>query len=180
VRLILPTQTDAAFARFVAEETRDGRSLELDHLILLRAIADRGHLDRWSAAQYLQGDESEAAERLVSLRERGYMIPRGRGRGTTYHLARAFSDLLRGRLATDEALPLDDEAVRLRIQAVLAERGRLTNAEVRRISGYSRNEVQRLMRGLRDEGLVLLHGGGRGAHYLPGPEMTRAGRAKGR
>lgn len=179
VRLILPTESHPAFARFVAEETRQGRALDLDDLILLRAITDRGHLDRWSAAAHLQTGENEASERLVTLRERGYLSPRGRGRGTSYFLARAYSDVLRGRVATDESLPLDEEAVRLRIQAVLAERGRLTNADVRRISGYSRSEALRLMRGLREGGLVEIKGRGRGAHYVPGSNLHRSSAAEG-
>jgi predicted HTH transcriptional regulator len=177
VRLTLPTRTNPAFARFVAEETRQGRKLDLDDLILLRALTDRGFLDRWSAAERLQLPEEDSAAKLVSLRERGYVTAHGRGRGTAYRLSRHFSDILRGPGETDRDLPLDDEAVRLRIQAVLAERGRLTNAEVRRISGYSRNEVLRLLRSLSEEGLVVLHGRGRGAHYTPGPNIRPAGKA---
>lgn len=181
VRLRLPTSTHAAFARFVAEETRGGRTLDLEDLILLWAITNRGNVDRWSATEYLQAHEGEAAERLTSLRERGYLVPQGRGRGTSYHLARAFSDLLRGRVATDDAIPLDDEAVRLRVQAVLGERGRLTNADVRRISGYSRTQTLRLMRSLRDDGLVAFTGRGRDAHYVPGPKLgATQRRARGR
>ncbi|MEW6746515.1 MAG: ATP-binding protein [Planctomycetota bacterium] len=174
VRLTLPTKTHPPFARFVAEETRQGRSLDLDDLILLRALTERGHVNRWSAAEFLQSDANEASDRLVSLRERGYLTPRGRGRGTSYQLARAFSDLLRGRMTADEALSLDDEAVRLRIQRALRERGRLTNAEVRRISGYSRSEALRLMRELREADLVEIRGRGRAAHWVPGSKLPPA------
>ena len=72
-------------------------------------------------------------------------------------------------------MPLDDEAVRLRVQAVLAERGQLTNADVRRISGYSRTVTLRLMRALAEEDLVQFKGRGRGAHYVPGPRLGRPG-----
>jgi ATP-dependent DNA helicase RecG len=172
VRLILPTRTHVPFARFVAEETTAGRRLDLDDLLLLRAITERGSLDRWSAAEALQCTEEEAAEKLMSLRERGHLVPHGRGRGTTYRLERHLSDLLRGTIETNRDLPLDDEAVRLRVQAVLSERGRLTNADIRRISGYSRMEVLRLVRSLQEGGLLDLVGRGRGAHYRPGPKLT--------
>lgn len=46
-------------------------------------------------------------------------------------------------------------------------RGRLTNAEIRQILGYSRSRVLALMGSLRAEGLVELHGRGRAAHYVP-------------
>ncbi len=106
---------------------------------------------------------------LATLRGRGYLVPEGRGRGTAYRLARAYSDLLRGQAETDRDVPLDDAAVRLRVQAVLAERGRLTNADIRRICGYSRTEVLRLMRVLCAEKAAVLRGRGRSAHYVPGP-----------
>jgi ATP-dependent DNA helicase RecG len=176
VRLRLPTRTHAEFARFVSRERREGRTLELNDLLVLRGVADRGHLDRWSAARVLQLGEDEAAEQLVSLRERGYLVAQGRGRGTAYRLARRHSDLVRGRAATDLDTPLDDEAIQLRIEAVLAERGQLTNSEVRRLSGYSRPEVVRLMQRMRARGLVVLHGRGRAARWLPGKRLRASRR----
>lgn len=168
VRLVLPTMTNSGFAQFVAEEIRAGRRLELNDLICLRALSVRGHLDRWSAAEELQLPEEESAEILASLRGRGYLLSHGRGRGTAYRLTRSLSDQLRGQDATDHDLPLDDEAIRLRIQAVLDERGKLTNAEARRISGYNRIEVMRLMHKIISDGHAKLVGKGRGAHYVPG------------
>lgn len=172
VKLTLPTRTLVSFARFVAQETTAGRRLDLDDLLLLRAIADRGPLDRWSAAAALQGPEEEAARQLVSLRERGYLAPQGRGRGTSYRLGRRSSDLLPGPLDANRDMPLDDQAIRRRVQTLLTERGRLTNAEIRRISGYSRMEVLHLARTLQEEGLLRLVGRGRGAHYRPGRKLV--------
>lgn len=165
VRLTLATRTHLAFARFVAEQDREGRRLELDDLILLRGLADRGALDRWSAAEALQLPEEDAAQQLVSLRARGYVVPKGRGRGTSYRLGRLLSDLSNAAAETDRDARLDDEAVRPRVLAALAERGKLTNAELRGLSGYSREEVLRLMRSLRADGLVVVRGRGRGACY---------------
>ena len=177
VRLILRTRSHPAFARFVADETRRGRSLDLDDLIALRGLTDRARLDRWSAAKTLQTvDEAEAARRLASLKERGYLVANGRGKGTSYRLARSLSALLPERLGTAEGLDLDPEAARLRIQAILAERGRLTNAEVRRMLGCARAEVVRLMRSLREQGLARVEGRGRGAYYAPGPKLQQTGK----
>ncbi|MBI4801298.1 MAG: putative DNA binding domain-containing protein [Elusimicrobia bacterium] len=173
VRLVLPTTTHMGFAKFVADEVREGRKLELDDLICLRALSISGHMDRWTAARELQLGDDQSAERLASLRARGYMVPHGRGRSTVYRLNRRLSDLLRGQEATDHELPLDEEAVRLRVQAVLEERGKLTNAEIRRISGYSRIETVRLMHKLMAAGHAKLVSRGRGAHYVPGKKPPR-------
>ena len=88
------------------------------------------------------------------------------GGGATYDLRRDLADRLRGRAAVDAELPLDEEAVRLRILALLKERGRLTNAEIRRFSGFHRLQVYRLVKGLEAEGKVRLAGKGRSAHVV--------------
>ena len=167
VRLLLPTRTHADFARFVQGLRHLDQELTVDDLLLLRGLTRRRTVDRWSAAELLQLSEEEAANRLVSLRERGFLVALGRGRGTTYRFARRHAALVQTSGAADDELWLDEESVRLRLLRVLPERGRLSNAEIRRITGYSRTQVLRLMRSLRAEGLVGLRGRGRGAHYVP-------------
>jgi ATP-dependent DNA helicase RecG len=155
------------FALLVAQEERRERTLELDDLLILRAFMRFSLLDRWRAAQVLQLSEEEAAERLASLRQRGYLVVRGRGRGASYDSAtRTWRIAFRGRAAVDAELPLDEEAVRLRILALLKERGRLSNAEIRRFSGFHRLQVYRLIKGLEAEGKVRLAGKGRSAHIV--------------
>lgn len=171
VHLTLDLRTHGRFAAFVSDEARSGRRLELDDLILFRGVVDRGHLTRFDAAGLLQSNDAEASERLVSLRKSGYLAARGRGRGTSYILPRRLSDALRGPGETDRDLALDGSAVLLRTQQVLLERGRITNAEVRRLAGYSRNEALELLQEMKKEGLVDLLGRGRGAYYVPTPRL---------
>jgi len=167
VRLTLPIATHEAFARFVARETREGRVLSLDDLIALRGAMEVGMIDRWEGAKRLQAAEEHAAEVLMSLRGRGHLVPHGRGKGTSYSLPRELSVSLLGPEETDLGLDLDEHAVRLRVERILAERGKLTNAEVRRVSGYSRVRTVRLMKTLVEQGCAKLVGSGRGAHYVP-------------
>lgn len=167
VRLIVPFDTHESFALFAAKENRQDRPLELDDLLILRALVRTSDLDRWSAATVLQLSEEEAAAKLVRLRERGYLVVRGRGRGASYSLRRDLADRLRGPAAVDADLLIDEESVRLRILALLRERGQLTNAEIRRFSGFSRTQVYRLLKELEREGKVRFAGKGRGAHLLP-------------
>ena len=167
VRLILHTRTHTAFARLVHDLRRGGIELSLDDLIALRGSTRRGFLDRWSASELLQLSEEEAAAHLISLRKRGFFVAQGRGRGTVYRLARRYAELLPDMDETDGDSWIDEEALRLRLLAILSDRGRLTNAEIRRISGYTRTQVLRLMRMMRSEKLVRVRGRGRGAHYVP-------------
>jgi ATP-dependent DNA helicase RecG len=164
VRLTLPLATDERFALFVAREERDGRQLSLDDLLVLRALTGVATLDRWFAARVLQLPEHEAAERLASLRERGYLVVRGRGRAASYSLRRDLAERFRGTLAAAMEVPLDEAHVRLRVMQLLRERRTLTNAEIRRISGFSRTQVYRLVRRMAEEGDIRIVGKGRGAH----------------
>jgi len=93
-------------------------------------------------------------------------VVRGRGRGAAYSLRRDLADRLPGRAAVDAELPLEQEAVRLRILALLKERGQLTNAEIRRFSGFNRPQVYRLIKNLEAEGKARFVGRGRSAHII--------------
>jgi ATP-dependent DNA helicase RecG len=164
VELIIPLKTNDGFALFVAGEERRGRHLDLDDLILLRKFLRTAVLDRWSATEALQIPEEEAASKLISLREAGYLVSRGRGRGTSYELRRDLADRLRGKATVDAEFPLEQEAVRLQILSILRERDKLTNAEIRRFSGFSRVQVYRLVKNLETEGKIRFLGKGRGGH----------------
>ena len=129
VRLVLPTITHADFTRFIDEARHDGGELSLDDLIVLRGLTRRRTVDRWSAALLLQLTQEEAAARLVSLRERGYLAVEGRGRGATYKLARRHTNLIHDTAIGSYDIWPDEESVRLRLIALLSERGRLTNTE---------------------------------------------------
>ena len=166
VKLLLPTSTRPGFARFVHDMRNQGNELSLEDLIILRSLTTRTSIDRWTAKDLLQSAEGDAADSLASLRERGFLMAHGRGRGTSYRLARSYAESFgQQALSTDEVW-VDRESVRLRTLQILSERGRITNSEVRRISGYSRAQVLRLMRSLRSEGLIETKGSGKGAHYV--------------
>ena len=166
VRLTIPLTFHNDFAAFVASEEKNGLRLELDDLLILRSLVNRPAVDRWTAAQILQKSETDAAEQLVRLRELGYLIVRGRGRGTAYDLRRDLAEKFRGQSALDSEITLNEEGIRLRILALLNQRGKLTNAEIRRFSGLGRVQVYRLLKSLQDEGKIRFAGLGRGAHIV--------------
>ena len=165
VRMQLPITVDPDFAQFVFDARRAGAQLDLDDLIVLRGVAMRGALDRWSAAELLQLNEQRAAQRLVLLREGGFLLPEGRGRATVYRFADPYTHLARMGGADDLASAAD-ESVRRMILTMLREHRYLANADLRQLTGLSRGQVYQLMRQLREEGLVETHGWGRGARYV--------------
>lgn len=167
VRLVLPTRTDPDFAAFVAHERQGGRKPALDDLLVVEALTRSADVDRWTAAVWLRVEEAEAAERLVSLRERGYLTPVGRGRGTRYRLA----DRLARRHWTGPIRPEADLAMSGQIMQLVFDRGSITNADVRRLTGLSRFQALGLLRKLSAEGLLRMTGNRRGARYVAGPRL---------
>lgn len=167
IELTLPTETDQGFARFVAAVRRGGDRLGLNDLMLLRGIANEGALNRTSAAALLQLPDADAADALVSLRQRGYLQPQGRGAYTSYRLAQQHQHLLSAaaRMRPDGPVDLSD-AFSMTLTE-LRSRGRLANVDVRQLTGYSRTRAQRLMNDLCEAGVAQLRGRGRGAHYVP-------------
>lgn len=166
VSVTLPLGGNDELAAWIIDYERDGSRLSLDDLIIIRYLVDSGSVDRHSAAQQLQLSDSDAAGQLAQMRQRRLIVARGRGRGTRYELARPLSERIRGRGATDADRPLEGEGVRLRILGLLRERGRLTNAEIRDFSGYSRQQVLAIEKELERQGLIELRGHGRGAHIV--------------
>jgi ATP-dependent DNA helicase RecG len=164
VSVSLPLGGSDEFAAWVLEYEKDGDSLSLDDLIVLRRLMDVGSIDRWSASEHLQMHEADAAGQLSGMRQRGLLVAHGRGRATTYGLPRPLSERLRGRGITDADHPLEAEGVRLKILELLRERGRLTNAEIRDFSGYSRQQVLAVEKALERGGQIKFHGHGRGAY----------------
>lgn len=164
VSLTLPLGGSDEFAAWVVEHEKGADPLTLDDLIVLRRVVDAGAIDRLSAAEQLQLNETDAANHLADMRSRKLLVARGRGRATTYGLPRPLSERLRGKGVTDADRPLEAEGVRLRILELLKERDKLTNAEIRDFSGYSRQHVLSIEKSLEQEGLIELKGYGRGAY----------------
>jgi ATP-dependent DNA helicase RecG len=164
VSLTLPLGGSDELAAWIVEYEKEDGSLSLDDLIVLRRLMDVGSIERIAAAEHLQLNETDAANHLAEMRRRGLLVARGSGRATTYGLPRPLSERLRGRGVTDADRPLEAEGVRLRILELLKERGRLTNAEIRDFSGYTRQQVLALEKALEREGQIVLCGHGRGAY----------------
>lgn len=175
VTLTLPQGGSDEFAAWAADYERTEGRLELDDLLVLRRLVGVGAIDRWAAAQELQLHEQSAAEHLASMRSRRLLVARGRGRTAAYSLPRPLSERLRGQAVTDADRPLEVEGVRLRVLELLRERGRLTNAQIRAFSGYSRQQVLALEKGLQHEGLIEMRGHGRGAHIVLATDAAATG-----
>jgi ATP-dependent DNA helicase RecG len=160
------------FRAFVAAESKLGRSLPVDYLLILQYLLRHPEMDTASASHICQRSEAEVREILSEMEaEREYLERGGTGRGTYWMLR---PDLHRRLIADghpERDRRIDWEAAKTRVLSVLrqrAERGDvgLSNAEIRQITHLDRHQVLRLMRELiAEDPQVKLIGRGRFARY---------------
>ena len=164
-------ELNPAFRAFVTEESKAGRDLGVDSLIILQYLLKHPELDLATAAKLCQRRETEVRETVSELEQRGYVEHGGAGRGIYWSM---HPDLY-NRLSDDEQgesrRRIDLEAAKTRVLSILMERARkgetgLQNKDIRKITRYDRTQVTRLLRELRDDHPQLKSlGRGAGASY---------------
>jgi ATP-dependent DNA helicase RecG len=168
----LAGELSAPFRAFVAEESRRGRLLSVDHLLILQYVLRHPELDTPTAARICQRREPEVREILSEMeRDFGYFERGGTGRGTYWSLRPDLHRRLSAAGHPERDRRLDWEAAKTRVLSVLRQRSLrdepgLTNAEVRAITHLDRRQVKRLMDELRNEGQVTVIGQGRPAAWF--------------
>ena len=168
----LASELSTPFRAFVAEESRDGRLLSVDHLLVLRYLLRHTELDTETTAHICQRQESDARELLSEMeRSFGYLERGGTGRGTYWTLRPDLYHRLSAPGHPERDRRIDWEAAKTRVLSVLRQRSErsqpgLTNAEVRGITHFDRFQVNRLIHELQNEGSVRVEGYGRGAKYV--------------
>ncbi|MBI4764649.1 MAG: putative DNA binding domain-containing protein [Deltaproteobacteria bacterium] len=146
-----------AFRLFVAEENRTGRSFSVDYLLVLQYLLNHPEIDTATAAHTCQRLESQARDILTEMEQRfAYLERGGTGRGTYWTLRPEVHRRLAGPGHPERDRRIDWEAAKTRILSVLMERARrgepgISNAEIRQITHYDRNQARRLMLELMHE-----------------------------
>ncbi|WP_218961474.1 ATP-binding protein [Desulfobotulus mexicanus] len=159
------------FRLFVAEESRKGRNLGLDSLLVLQYLLKHPEIDTLAAAALCQRKDTQMREILAELEKTGYLEHGGSGRGTYWTLRPELYKRLAETGHSDRNRRIDWEAAKARILSILMERARrgeagLRNKEIRMILHFDRNQVTRLMKQLRKEHKqVESEGHGAGAYY---------------
>ena len=79
---------------------------------------DAGHWTAEPRPSCFSSRKARRRARLVSLRERGCLVARGRGRGTFYRLAHRHTGLIDAEVPTEDDVRVGEESVRLRLIAL--------------------------------------------------------------
>ncbi len=167
VVLVLPGgQANLEFVRLLVEESRAGRDLSLDELLLLNALWRDRRLKTEDAARLTQKPESDARAALNRLVEIGLVEPRGERKGRTWHLSAATYRRLGEPAAYVRQRgfePLHEEQIVLQF---VSSHGSISRREAAELCRLSPQQAYRLLKRLETSGRLKRIGGSRkGARY---------------
>jgi ATP-dependent DNA helicase RecG len=178
VRVVFKRQETAQpFREFIAEEGKTGRALDVDHLLVLRYLLAHAEIDTTTAAELCQRRDAEMRDILDEMAQYfDYLERGGSGRGTWWRMKPALHRRLEGLGHAERDQRIDWDVAKTRVLNMLKQRAKrgepgLTNAEVREVTAYDRQQVNRLIHELETES-VRLTGYGRGARYEYTGEAT--------
>ena len=171
VRVVFKRQeTLASFREFIAEEGKAGRVLDVDHLLMLSYLLGHAEVDTPTAAELCQRREAEMRDILDEMVQvYAYLERGGAGRGAWWRLKPALHRRLEGAGHAERDQRIDIDVAKTRVLNMLKQRYQrrqagLSNADVREVTGYTRQQVNRLIHELEAEA-VRMTGHGRGARY---------------
>ena len=173
-------ELSASFRLFVAEESQQGRNLNVDHLLILQHLLHHPEIDTAAACRLCQREEAQVREILTEMEQPfSYLERGGTGRGTYWTVRPEIYHRLAGPDHPQRDRRIDWEAAKTRILSVLIERARrgepgLRNEDIRRITHYDRFQAIRLMKELKSENPGIRGPGrGRNAVYLYSEDLER-------
>lgn len=168
VVLVLPGgEANLEFVRLLAEESRAGRHLGLDDLLILNALWHDRRLTTEEATRLTQKPDAEARAMLNRLVELGLVEPRGERKGRTWHLSAATYRRLGQPAAYVRQRgfePLQQEQMILQF---VQRHGRITRTEAAELCQLGIRQAGRLLARFTREGKIVLHGTRKGAWYGP-------------
>jgi len=160
-----------AFRLFVAEESQDGRNLNVDSLLILQYLLKHLEIDTSKAATLCQHSEEQTRELLSTMEQATYIERGGKKRGTYWTLSHKLTAKIGEYQNNEQRSRIDWDAAKTRILSILKERARhnepgLSNTEIRHICHYDRLQAYRLMTELiKENPNIVKDGENRWARY---------------
>lgn len=166
VRVVLRGgQSSLQFAAFVYEQDKAGTPLSLEEMLILNCLFFERRIDTPKAAKLIQRNPAEARSLLEQLNERGMVEARGEKRGRVYHLSASLYRRFGQQDGYVRARGFDRIQRQEMVLSYLRSEERITRAKAAELCRISEDQAYRLLRKLRDSGVLLQHGKARGVYY---------------
>jgi len=169
VTVVLPGgPADGEFVRLVVQESRAGRPLTVQSLLVLTELRSSRSLTVADVARLIQHDEATARGVIGGLVDAGLVEAKAEKGSRRIHMSAAVYRALGDRavyVRTAGFEPVQHEQMVLRY---VAEHGRITRGEAAELCRVSVSQAAYLLKKLCRRGALAGRGRGRNAHYVPG------------
>lgn len=157
---------DKELAIYIAEARRQGEEMSLEDLLVLHEIRAESGITVERVAELGHFGQPEARTELDRLVDRGIVETQGNGRGRRY----VFTPVLSRRLGqpprrrtTDFPVSAED---RQRVLDFVKQNASISRSDATELLGITPDQASRLLRDMRDDGLLEMVGQRRGTRYV--------------
>ncbi len=157
---------DKELAGFIAEARSAGQEFFLEDLLTLYEVRREQRINTARAAELFQVDQHEARASLNSLVDQSLLEARGDGKGRTYHLSATLYERLGEPSQYVRARGFDDIQQEQMVLTFVDRNGSITRREATELCQIDSERASRLLRRLRDDGRLEMHGVRRSAYYV--------------
>jgi len=167
VVLVLPGgEANLDFVRLLVEESRAGRDLGLDDLLILNALWHDRRLTTEEASRLTQKPETETRAVLNRMVEIGLVEPRGERKGRTWHLSAATYRRLGQPAAYVRQRGFERLQQEQMVLQYVEKHGRITRKEAAELCQLASYQARDLLARLVERGALEMHGTKKGAFYV--------------
>ena len=170
---IATSPADHAFLKLVVDEERSRRgALPLDSLLALSVLRERRRVTTAEIATAVQKDEGAAKSTLEALIERGFVEPRGTGRGRTYTLSASLYASEGRRTAFTLQSGFEAAQQEALVVNFARQHGKVRRADVVELCMLNEDQATRLLSRLVQSKKLRAEGEKRGRVYYPTTELA--------
>ncbi|MEO0082225.1 MAG: ATP-binding protein [candidate division WOR-3 bacterium] len=170
------TTVDETFARFVADEQKEGRELGLYDLLVLTFLKRNREIDQAEAQRILQRGENEAREVLNSMAVRGLLEPFGQKKGRVYRLSKKVYASLRQSVGYQifrrAETAYAENTILTYLDEMPEDKRFVTNEIVRTLLRVSPHQAGYILANLVKKGQLVLRGRSRSAKYYKTNQLS--------
>lgn len=163
VRLVLYSEVeDYDFVKFIMQEQDAiNKSLTLSELMILRYLVDSRNINFLEAQRITQLDEIQAQKALKELIRFGYIEQNGK----EFMLTVKVYDALKSDIEYIRDKVISTIRAKEMVKEYLYKTGKITNANVQELCGFSQKQARKVLDEMRSEGMIMLATKGRNANY---------------
>jgi ATP-dependent DNA helicase RecG len=157
---------DLDFLKMVVEQEEKLGSMPIDSLIILSRLKEERRLTVNDLAPSLQKSGKSVRATLEKLVESGFLEPRGTGRARTYTLSAALYQKSGKKAEYIRQAGFSTIQQQQMVLNYIDTHGSIKREEVMGLCQLSKDQAYRLLKKLRDGGMVCFEGKGKGGRYV--------------